>query len=358
MKRRLRIGFRILCVSLSALLITALGAEIVFRTKRKGVRERVIKEHKRSLFEKSQIDQGFGEPLWEERWVKYRPNACLKTTIDGEQYQIDINRFGFRCRDFSKWKPRNTIRIICIGASTTVQGRTNDETYPAILERKLRVRYPQLSIQVLNFGISGTKSDHWIRRVDTLFGYDPDIVIQYNLMNDIAWRYLWTYGSKHRMLKTLNGSYVFQTLFPFNPERLDFYLGVTLNNFRMLEAACKSKGAAYVVGSFAVPEDSQISDRFRDYLDVSVAKFWGLGLQLKHYREIHDIVERHSHHFRGFAAEHSLRHVDVHQQMRSPRFFIDACHMTPEGIELLADLFFAEVARLLSDEATLSQLMD
>jgi hypothetical protein len=51
---------------------------------------------------------------------------------------------GYRMREIALPKPAGLVRVVCIGGSTTVAGRTNDETYPALPERKLQARFPGL----------------------------------------------------------------------------------------------------------------------------------------------------------------------------------------------------------------------
>jgi hypothetical protein len=39
-------------------------------------------------------------------------------------------------------------------------------------------------------------------------------------------------------------------------------------------------------------------------------------------------------------------HAPVHQRLSDPSVFIDVCHLTPEGIDRLAEAFLPEVADL------------
>jgi hypothetical protein len=70
--------------------------------------------------------------------------------VGGERFRVEVNSLGFRTHEFAVPKPPGLLRVVCIGGSTTVAGRTNDETYPAHLERMLRARHPGLTIEVLN----------------------------------------------------------------------------------------------------------------------------------------------------------------------------------------------------------------
>ena len=91
---------------------------------------------------------------------------------------IQINSQGFRTHEFAVPKPAGLVRVVCIGGSTTVAGRTNEETYPRLVEAKLR-RPPAagLPVEVLNPGVSGVSHEHWLDRLDRVFAYDPDVVV-------------------------------------------------------------------------------------------------------------------------------------------------------------------------------------
>ena len=100
--------------------------------------------------------------LWLEKWKRYRPGAEVATSHAGVDLQVRINAQGYRGSDFATPKTPGRIRIVCIGGSTTFQGIRDDITYPALLEQALRDSHPALDLEVLNLGISGTRSDHWV----------------------------------------------------------------------------------------------------------------------------------------------------------------------------------------------------
>src|SRR5512139_689953 len=93
--------------------------------------------------------------LWAVRWQDYQPGAKVDVVVDGERFVVEMNSRGYRTHEFAVPKPDGLVRVVCIGGSTTVAGRTNQETYPAHLERMLRRRHPGLAIEVLNLGVSG-----------------------------------------------------------------------------------------------------------------------------------------------------------------------------------------------------------
>jgi len=58
---------------------------------------------------------------------------------------------GYRTHEFAVPKRRAGAHHLHRGLHDG-GGRTNDETYPAFLEKKLRARFPGLVLEVLNLG--------------------------------------------------------------------------------------------------------------------------------------------------------------------------------------------------------------
>ncbi len=73
-----------------------------------------------NIYRAKPVHEAFDKSLWAEDLTSYRPHAELDIVVGGERYRVEINRYGFRCRDFEKEKPEGVYRIICIGGSTTV----------------------------------------------------------------------------------------------------------------------------------------------------------------------------------------------------------------------------------------------
>jgi lysophospholipase L1-like esterase len=97
-----------------------------------------------------------------------------------------INRFGFRGHGPVMPKPAGTVRIVCLGGSTTFGYHVTDgEEWPARLGTKLPEGGP---IDVVNAGRPGatTWSDFRALR-DRLLQFEPDVVLLYEGFNDL-WR--------------------------------------------------------------------------------------------------------------------------------------------------------------------------
>ena len=86
-------------------------------------------------------------------------------------------------------QPQNGVRIAVVGASTVVGAytRSNEQTFPYVLQRLLRERYPGHSIDVINAGIAGfSLADQQSLIERLLSSFDIDLIILYTGFNDIG----------------------------------------------------------------------------------------------------------------------------------------------------------------------------
>jgi lysophospholipase L1-like esterase len=287
--------------------------------------------------------------LWAERWKEYQPGARVDVVVGGERFVVEMNSHGYRTHEFAVPKPTGVVRVICIGGSTTVAGRTNQETYPALLERKLAARFPGLRIEVLNLGVSSVTSDYWHARLDRVFAYEPDILVQYDAINDISWRHFPRVAAAHRMRGLAYRSLLLVRLLPFPVEELDPYLNDTFVTLGATARACAARGVAYLGATFAAPDPERVRGDFRRHLDHNT-EFWTRRFPLRSYATWAAIVRRYDQLYVEFAERYHVPYVLAHQELRDPALFIDVCHFTPEGIDHLAGAFLLPVADLV--EAT------
>jgi hypothetical protein len=125
-----------------------------------------------------------GVVAYRDRW-RFRGHPFLQY-VGNHGYYADsqmYNLVGFPGAEHDRHKPAHTIRIVCIGGSTTELG------YPASLESWLNARAAGdgLRFEVLNFGLSGYTSAHsLITFVLNAVDYDPDYVVLQNGWNDMV----------------------------------------------------------------------------------------------------------------------------------------------------------------------------
>jgi hypothetical protein len=268
--------------------------------------------------------------------------------VAGTTYEIATNARGFRTQEFEVPKPAGRLRVVCVGGSTTVQGRTNQETYPAILEKLLRRDLPGQPIEVLNLGINGTGTGYWLTRQEELFSYQPDLIVQYNFVNDLFWELLPEYATAHPWRRRLDRSLLLSWLFPIDAGDLDSGLLRTVRRHRALAHQARRRGVAYVAGTFAGPDPTTCSRELRAYLDQNT-EAWGRPLALRHYRDYYSLLARYDTLFESDARGRLFPLVPVHRLVSDGSLFVDLCHMTPEGIEALAQAFLPAVANALRD---------
>ena len=111
------------------------------------------------------------------------PDAApwLARRLGGSKGDWRYNNFGFADDDFRYAKPDNTIRVACVGGSTTESG------YPTILERILSERFGDSAtrLEVLNFGIAGWTTAHSLVNFSlNVVDFEPDYVVFHHAWND------------------------------------------------------------------------------------------------------------------------------------------------------------------------------
>jgi hypothetical protein len=298
-----------------------------------------------NLFVASGAREAGHRSLWKKPNWEYRPGARFEKKVAGLQYLVQINSHGFRTPEFDAKKSPGSVRVICVGGSTTVQGRTNDLTYPALLQEALRARHPTCPVEVLNFGISATDSTRWLKDSGTLFGYAPDIVVQYDAVNDIMGRVLPKYATDHPGRELLSRSQLLGRLLPPDPRDLDLE-GIVDNQVAMA-SLCRSYGATHLAASFASPDYDRASPGEQASLDVSVSEGWTPWpgtIHLRRYRDYAAILARYNALFERATTLGRVRGVMIHRELSDPELFVDICHMTEGGIAHLAQGFVDPVA--------------
>ncbi len=111
---------------------------------------------------------------------------------DGKKDWIIINRQGFRrAADVTKEKQQDTFRVFLMGGSAA-HGQGNplvhmyqDQTIDAYLERKLKQLHPDHNIEIINAALRGYQVfQHTTYILSELLDYHPDMVIFFDGAND------------------------------------------------------------------------------------------------------------------------------------------------------------------------------
>jgi hypothetical protein len=111
-----------------------------------------------------------------------KPNAKL----DLKSHVITINSGGFRDKEYSLEKDKDTYRIVFIGDSVTfAKGFKSEDSQPKLLEAKLNALCPTKKFEVLNMGVEGYNSIQELEMLKTKgLKYHPDLVIVHYCFND------------------------------------------------------------------------------------------------------------------------------------------------------------------------------
>ena len=103
-----------------------------------------------------------------------------------------INKQGYRGADIAIPKPEPACRIVILGGSAVFDVKASeDDTWPFLVERYLREKGYD-TIEVVNGGVPGHASfDSLGRLYSQVWMFEPDIVLVYNVWNDIKFiRYI------------------------------------------------------------------------------------------------------------------------------------------------------------------------
>jgi len=117
----------------------------------------------------------------------YRPNMADADPTDDRQFTT--NALGFRSQEIAQKPAPGELRIAVVGASTVagVFAKTNNETFPSLLEDQLRRAMPGRPINVINAGIEGllvSELDLLVERA--IIPLRPSIALVYAGFNDMA----------------------------------------------------------------------------------------------------------------------------------------------------------------------------
>jgi lysophospholipase L1-like esterase len=123
----------------------------------------------------------------------YKPNLTLSAKDgrlivagSGDVVYWSSNSHGLRGEDFPANKSPATIRIVCLGASTTEGIGYDNQTYPFFLQQELRQVYPDKKIEVVNAGHHAYKArDNLALLEHYILPLNPDLIIFYEASNDL-----------------------------------------------------------------------------------------------------------------------------------------------------------------------------
>jgi|GEM_PF-1779446 len=347
-------------------------------------------------------------PAWGTAYPRYRypPHVTLPTGLT-------TNQFGWRGPEITLKKPVRTIRIACVGASTTVDGHSLPYSYPELLQHWLNLWAKEsgykVHFEVINAGREGIGSRDIAAVVryevlplnvdyvvyyegsnqfdprsmvsfppDITFGQPPDGVAP-NFANvesdDKTWLdQLSEYSALAARARSLVEQFSMTGAEPAKPEQ-SFILPEGLNEFR--------PDRAHVGKALALKAILGDLDTIKQDLETQNVKFvlatfdWfvydGMVLDPARHRTLYGYLNRiywpvsyanmrrmadlQNRVFRLWAAENRVPLIDVAGQMpKHPDLYDDAIHNTELGIRIRAWINFQTLVPLLKRDIETKRL--
>jgi lysophospholipase L1-like esterase len=259
-----------------------------------------------------------------------------------------VNSLGFNDDEFRLAKTPGTLRIACLGSSTTEGGNPegHEGSYPRQLQRILQERTGG-KVEALNFGMAGwTTAEEMVNYFLVVQDYAPDVVIVHEAVNDVdprRWPGFRTDYSHYRKPWTeVHYSLPYRLLVRFSDVFAASQLKTAAFDLRSIVTR-PPQGPLRDAGARLPPETAvafrrnvlTIADHVRGHgghVVLATVPYDPQGGE-DVYREG---IDEHNRILRELAAANGFVLADVDARGRAlaggtHRFFLDLVHMTPEG---------------------------
>ena len=303
------------------------------------------------------VDKMEGMPedsIYDIPWFSYRKHASLPrrnfSPQDLGSEQFSTNNFGFRDRDVAVPRPEGVFRIVCVGASTTEEGMNNAYTYPNLLEAALNTHFTAPNFDVINTGIAGLNISKEHMRLADYLALDPNLIIVYNAVNDIAHFHFQTWIHKaswaQRLLrKSKFITYYFNGLFrPRDADIREALVTQTIGQLVTMHERATQAGVPMVLTTFARPSIENLTPAQRDYFDLYAYDIYNTGNaegRLLTFATYCHTVDLFNAALRDICREKDIPLIDIAAEVTGGAdIFGDVCHMRNRGIEAKARAVF------------------
>ena len=344
------------------LAVTAVLAEVTVRAWEAATGRRVALELAASL--------DLSESLYQPHpYVGYvlRPGA----TSQPGAIPFRVNALGFRGADFAAHKPPRTLRVACLGGSTTWGGGCSGDaaTWPAVLETLLAKALPPGGpwdrVEVINAGVAGyTLMESFVNFKMRVLPLEPDIAIVYHGINDARVigrghfkpdythvRGPWRIPLPSAADALLGWSHLYGLVRGGEGERRDLFDVVYTSDFEELSMSDNIEAGAQtfartlqeLVAVARVNGCEPVLTTFTYTEELPVDRDWMLWFGFR-------TVDRLNKEAAGVAAYQGVTLVDLRAELGSdPSLFVDPVHFRDEGNARFAQV----VARTLVDAGLL-----
>ena len=289
--------------------------------------------------------------IWEEFWLRYRRNVEWPYGFTwAPVLQFHTNNVGHRGEDVLSPKPPGTFRIACLGGSTTVEGLTDDLTYPAMLQKKLRDSLGTDRVEVINCGVFGIETPGEKKILPNLIALQPDLIVYYNFINDLRewfphwirperWRQDPTLFVKHLARKSrFVSNHANGWLLPSDATLMACLECDIVANLRAMARQARDAGVAMAFCSFAFPDMAGLNHREQEPFDSAVHAFGLTDIDAVRYAHV---VTLYNEALLQLCTEEHATYIPVAESFAgAASTFADVCHLNPAGIEHKAEAVF------------------
>jgi hypothetical protein len=274
------------------------------------------------------------------------------------------NSLGYRSAEFSLQKDPNTIRILALGGSTTY-GYLNKNaatTWPALLQQKLQA-HTSKKVEVINGGLKyGTSAEllasyvfrHRYINADVIIfheggndaipvlfpGYDPEYTHfrGHGTGADMrAWERMLLYSNVFKVFYSLalNSNETVYKAQPYSLDKLDRveaqkrvednknYEGFARNVDLLIKMARMDSTRIMLFG-FVQAREENLSRNRKDHTG------------LEHI--VTQCVNKNKDIMRSLAVAHGITYIEAPQELFKDEWFLDNCHLRPQGEEVKAQV--------------------
>ena len=305
-----------------------------------------------------------------------------------------LNRFGWRSQELEQIKPANTLRIACIGASTTVGDHALPFSYPELLGHWLQLWLDQrgfeLTVEIINAGREAIRStDIAAALVHEVLPFSPDVVIYYEGSNqfdpgplvqvepsnlskpatgapEATW--LGSAAKYSALVQSLHGVLLRNRtlLEPTKPAqrflmpksaqpqpdaaRADYLsLKTILGDLDTIRSSCEAQGSLFAMCSFVwmVPTGEELNaQQHHGIYGMLNDRLWPIT-----YENVARAATLQNQVYRGYADSHGVPFFDVVARMpRDPDLFSDPLHNTSLGTRVRAWIVFEALTATIAED--------
>lgn len=282
------------------------------------------------------------------RWLI--PGFKLKSNFsnEGENFYT-TNQHGFHDIPVDLDKSAKTYRIMCIGGSTTEEGPSVTQTYPRLLEEKLKKQFPERNIEVINAGTPANASFSHLLRFNEYIAFQPDMIVLHLGVNDTMFYYDmedWVIpAQKLAFLSLFFSKACSSTIKQFSQAHYE-NMGCSLELFINMAA---QRNIKVCLASMAFPQLKLLNKQEYQYLKFNANTTW--ESPLFHLPTYIDRIQASNDILFQISEKYGIPYLAIGENIHGGmNIFTDFCHMNLEGIQRKADVFYEQLLPLLQEE--------